>query len=173
MAALATGQPKAQPLPLTAASLRASSQPTYKYRLPGPSPPLHSFLPPNPDLEGPSAMRTLTLLAALFLLAFQAQAQTLQETVDQLPAQDQPGDKDQDQPGDEDQDVAIYFTGDGRITRNAAGETPTHVLLGSAAHYRGLLESTQSLVSKLRVWMRWGEEDITQVAGAHRAQDRK
>ena len=118
-------------------------------------------------------MRTLTLLAALFLLAFQAQAQTLQETVDQLPAQDQPGDKDQDQPGDEDQDVAIYFTGDGRITRNAAGETPTHVLLGSAAHYRGLLESTQSLVSKLRVWMRWGEEDITQVAGAHRAQDRK
>nr|XP_053772528.1 alpha-defensin 1-like [Desmodus rotundus] len=74
-------------------------------------------------------MRTLTLLAALFLLAFQAQAQTLQETVDQLPAQDQPGDKDQDQPGDkdqdqpgdEDQDVAIYFTGDGRITRNAAG----------------------------------------------------
>ncbi|XP_071076238.1 alpha-defensin 24-like [Desmodus rotundus] len=49
-------------------------------------------------------MRTLTLLAALLLLVFQARSQTLQETTEQVPAQDQPGDEDQDQPGDEDQD---------------------------------------------------------------------
>ena len=52
-------------------------------------------------------MRTLTLLAAILLLAFQAQAQTLQETADQLPAQDQPGDEDQDLLGDEDQDLSL------------------------------------------------------------------
>ncbi|XP_053772657.1 alpha-defensin 1-like [Desmodus rotundus] len=90
-------------------------------------------------------MRTLTLLAALLLLAFQARAQTLQETADQVPAQDQPGvkdkellgdedqdqpededqellgDEDQDQPEDEDQDVAISFTGEERTTRQLTG----------------------------------------------------
>ncbi|XP_045042476.1 defensin alpha 5-like [Desmodus rotundus] len=66
-------------------------------------------------------MRTLTLLAAILLLAFQAQAQTLQETADQLPAQDQPGDEDQDLLGDEDQDVAVSFTGEERTTRQLTG----------------------------------------------------
>ena len=83
-------------------------------------------------------MRTFALLAALLLLAFQAKAQTLQETADQLPAQDQPGDedqdqpgvKDQDQPGKEDQDVAISFTREGRFAPGAAGETPAYMQLG-------------------------------------------
>ncbi|XP_070264170.1 alpha-defensin 1-like [Myotis yumanensis] len=76
-------------------------------------------------------MRTLALLAALLLLALQAQARTLQETADQLPAQDQPEakdqgelwsedeDQDQDQAGDSDQDVAISFTGEERLARAA------------------------------------------------------
>ncbi|XP_059537223.1 alpha-defensin 1-like [Myotis daubentonii] len=67
-------------------------------------------------------MRTLTLLATLLLLALQAQAQTLQETADQVPAQEQPTAKDiwaedQDQAEDDDQDVAISFTGEERLTR--------------------------------------------------------
>ncbi|ELK27750.1 Defensin-7 [Myotis davidii] len=73
-------------------------------------------------------MRTLTLLAALLLLALQAQAQTLQETADQVPAQDQPEAKDQgelwsedeDEAEDGDQDVAISFTGEERLARAAA-----------------------------------------------------
>ena len=93
-------------------------------------------------------MRTFTLLAALLLLAFQARAQTLQETADQVPTQDQPGVEDQDQPGNEDQDVAVSFTEEERITKGAAGETPTHVLLGYLAHWRGLLEETWILGSK-------------------------
>ena len=101
-------------------------------------------------------MRTFTLLAALLLLAFQARAQTLQETAEQVPTQDQPeeedqellGDEDQDQPEDEDQDVAVSFTEEERITKGAAGETPTHVLLGYLAHWRGLLEETWILGSK-------------------------
>ncbi|XP_045677631.1 alpha-defensin 1-like [Phyllostomus hastatus] len=66
-------------------------------------------------------MRTLVLFAALLLLAFQAQAGTLQETTDQVPTQDQPEVEHQHQPGDEDQDVAVSFTGEERITREAAG----------------------------------------------------
>ena len=85
-------------------------------------------------------MRTFTLLAALLLLAFQARAQTLQETAEQVPTQDQPE--------DEDQDVAVSFTEEERITKGAAGETPTHVLLGYLAHWRGLLEETWILGSK-------------------------
>ncbi|ELK27751.1 Defensin-5 [Myotis davidii] len=75
-------------------------------------------------------MRTLTLLAALLLLALQAQAQTLQETADQVPAQDQPEAKDQgelwsedeDEAEDGDQDVAISFTGEERLARAAGFE---------------------------------------------------
>ncbi|KAM7110824.1 alpha-defensin 1-like [Molossus nigricans] len=78
-------------------------------------------------------MRTLVLLAALLLVAFQARAQRLQETADQVPARDQPEDQDmaegedqllaedQDQAGAEDQDMAITFTGDQRLTREASG----------------------------------------------------
>ncbi|XP_045677676.1 alpha-defensin 1-like [Phyllostomus hastatus] len=66
-------------------------------------------------------MRTLTLLTALLLLAFQARAETLQETADQVPAQGQPEVEDQDQPEDEDQDVAVSFTGGERSPQGAAG----------------------------------------------------
>ncbi|KAM5312374.1 alpha-defensin 1-like [Glossophaga mutica] len=66
-------------------------------------------------------MRTLTLLTALLLLAFQAQAQTLQETADQVPTQDQSGVEDQDLLEDEDPDVAISFTGDERFARQLTG----------------------------------------------------
>nr|XP_053772738.1 defensin alpha 4 isoform X1 [Desmodus rotundus] len=74
-------------------------------------------------------MRTLALRTALLLLAFPAWAQTLQETADQVPAQDQPGDedqdqpgvKDQDQPGKEDQDVAISFTREEHFAQGAGG----------------------------------------------------
>ena len=69
-------------------------------------------------------MRTFTLLAALLLLAFPAWAQTLQETADQVPAQDQPGAEDQDLFGDEDQDVAVSFPERERLTRQLTGETP-------------------------------------------------
>ncbi|KAM7111425.1 alpha-defensin 1-like [Molossus nigricans] len=73
-------------------------------------------------------MRTLVLLAALLLVAFQARAQRLQETADQVPARDQPEAEDQDQllaedqdqAGAEDQDMAITFTGDQRLTREAS-----------------------------------------------------
>ncbi|XP_045677678.1 alpha-defensin 1-like [Phyllostomus hastatus] len=66
-------------------------------------------------------MRTLTLLAALLLLAFQAHAETLQETADKVPAQDQPGEDDLDLFGDEDQDVAVSFTGEERFSRQLTG----------------------------------------------------
>ncbi|XP_066090346.1 defensin alpha 4-like [Saccopteryx bilineata] len=58
-------------------------------------------------------MRTLALVAALLLLAFQAWAEPLRETADQVPTQDQPE--------AEDQDVAISFTEEERITREASG----------------------------------------------------
>ncbi|XP_066236185.1 alpha-defensin 1-like [Saccopteryx leptura] len=58
-------------------------------------------------------MRTLTILAALLLLAFQAQAEPLQETADQVPAQDQSE--------AEDQDMAISFTEEERFVREALG----------------------------------------------------
>ncbi|XP_045677603.1 neutrophil defensin 6-like [Phyllostomus hastatus] len=62
-------------------------------------------------------MRTLALLAALLLLAFQARAETLPEKADQVPAQDQPGAEDQDLFEDEDREVAISFPEGGRLTR--------------------------------------------------------
>ncbi|XP_019490305.1 PREDICTED: neutrophil defensin 4-like [Hipposideros armiger] len=66
-------------------------------------------------------MRTLALLAALLLLALQAQAGLLRETVDQAPAQDLPEAEDQEQPGATGQDMAISFGGDDRLARDASG----------------------------------------------------
>jgi defensin alpha len=48
-------------------------------------------------------MRTLALLTALFLLAFQAKAETLPERAEEA--------SDQEQPGEENQDMAVSFTG--------------------------------------------------------------
>lgn len=79
-------------------------------------------------------MRTLLLLAALLLVAFQARAMTLQETADQVPAQDQPEAEDQDQAVAEDQDMAITFTGEERPTREASGQTPANRVSGSTAN---------------------------------------
>ncbi|KAK1341685.1 hypothetical protein QTO34_016433 [Cnephaeus nilssonii] len=62
-------------------------------------------------------MRTLALLATLLFLTLQAKAGTLQETADQVPAQDQLWAEDQDQAGDSDQDVAISLTGEERFAR--------------------------------------------------------
>ena len=104
-------------------------------------------------------MRTLTLLAAILLLAFQAQAQTLQETADQLPAQDQPGDEDQDLLGDEDQDVAVSFTGEERTTRQLTGATPVHMLWGLHP-LEGLLEAAWSLGSKMEYVCEEGEKNV-------------
>lgn len=75
-------------------------------------------------------MRTLALLGALLLLAVQAQAEPLRGTADQLPTQDQPGDKDQD--------TAISLAGDGLFVREASGEGPANVVAASAP-IRGLL----------------------------------
>jgi defensin alpha len=49
-------------------------------------------------------MRTLALLTALFLLAFQAKAETLPERAEEA--------SDQEQPGEENQDMTISFAGD-------------------------------------------------------------
>ena len=67
-------------------------------------------------------MRTLTLLTAL-LLAFLAQAQTMEKRADMDSTEDQPGD-------DEEEDMAVSFTGEERFAREAAGETPAPMLLG-------------------------------------------
>uniref|UniRef100_A0A8C6A9X2 Alpha-defensin N-terminal domain-containing protein n=1 Tax=Marmota marmota marmota TaxID=9994 RepID=A0A8C6A9X2_MARMA len=48
-------------------------------------------------------MRTLALLAALLLLALQAQAEPLPENNEEAP--------DQEQPGEEDQDMTVSFAG--------------------------------------------------------------
>ncbi|XP_066236183.1 defensin alpha 4-like [Saccopteryx leptura] len=58
-------------------------------------------------------MRTLALLAALLLLAFQARAELLQETADQVPTQDQPE--------TEDQDMAISFTEEEHVAQEPSG----------------------------------------------------
>ncbi|XP_066091844.1 alpha-defensin 1-like [Saccopteryx bilineata] len=78
-------------------------------------------------------MRTLALLAALLLLAFQAQAEPLQETADQVPTQDQPE--------AEDQDVAISFTEEERVARESLGDT--HVRKGLTPS-EGLSEELES-----------------------------
>ena len=70
-------------------------------------------------------MRTLALLAALLLLTLQVWAQSLEETADQVPAQDQPG--------AEAQDITISFAGDERSAREASKcETSDSLLWGSA-----------------------------------------
>ncbi|XP_058440834.1 defensin alpha 5-like [Marmota monax] len=63
------------------------------------------------------AMRTLALLAALLLLALQAQAEPLPENNEEAP--------DQEQPGEEDQDMAISFSEAEApgVQRSAAGQT--------------------------------------------------
>ncbi|XP_066236184.1 corticostatin-3-like [Saccopteryx leptura] len=76
-------------------------------------------------------MRTLALLAALLLLAFQAQAESLWETADQVPAQDQPE--------AEDQDMAISFTEEERIVREASGTRKTIVCHCRRQCHRGFL----------------------------------
>lgn len=87
-------------------------------------------------------MRTLAILAAaLLLLALQANAKSLRDTDDQVPAQDLPEAldqdqleaKDQNQPGAKGQDVAISFGAPNRLVQGASGERPANVLLGSAA----------------------------------------
>ncbi|XP_042639211.1 alpha-defensin 1-like [Orycteropus afer afer] len=60
-----------------------------------------------------TAMRTLTLLAAILLLALQVQAEPLRQTDDEIPAQDEPG--------AEDQDIAISYAGDKRSAPDAPG----------------------------------------------------
>nr|A6YB85.1 RecName: Full=Alpha-defensin 1; Flags: Precursor [Equus caballus]ABP96800.1 Paneth cell-specific alpha-defensin 1 [Equus caballus] len=78
-------------------------------------------------------MRTLTLLTALLLLALQVQTQSLEETADQVPAQDQPG--------AEAQDITISFAGDERSAREASKS-----LIGTAS------------CTCRRAWIcRWGE----------------
>ncbi|KAK1341688.1 hypothetical protein QTO34_016436 [Cnephaeus nilssonii] len=72
-------------------------------------------------------MRVVTLCTEFCPDGSTAQARTLQETADQVPAQNQPEakdqgelwSKDQDQAGDSDQDVAISFTGEERLARAA------------------------------------------------------
>ncbi|VTJ81353.1 Hypothetical predicted protein [Marmota monax] len=64
------------------------------------------------------AMRTLTLLAALLLLALQAQAEPLPENNEEAP--------DQEQPGEEDQDTTISFAGPEAPGLQRSGERPHH-----------------------------------------------
>uniref|UniRef100_G3U1H0 Mammalian defensins domain-containing protein n=1 Tax=Loxodonta africana TaxID=9785 RepID=G3U1H0_LOXAF len=58
-------------------------------------------------------MRTLALLAAILLLALQAQADPLRQADDEAPAQDEP------ETGD--QDMAVSFAGDERLVQEASG----------------------------------------------------
>ncbi|KAF6376102.1 defensin alpha 5 [Rhinolophus ferrumequinum] len=75
-------------------------------------------------------MRTLAFLAAaLLLLALQANAKSLRETDDQVPAQDLPEAldqeeleaEDQNQPGAKRQDVSISFGAPNRLVQGASG----------------------------------------------------
>uniref|UniRef100_A0A8C8YGY8 Alpha-defensin N-terminal domain-containing protein n=1 Tax=Prolemur simus TaxID=1328070 RepID=A0A8C8YGY8_PROSS len=68
-------------------------------------------------------MRTLALLAALLLLALQAQAGPLQERDEEAPKQEQPD--------TEDQDMAISFAGDESSAVRIAGERPQHCRAGA------------------------------------------
>uniref|UniRef100_A0A8D2H315 Mammalian defensins domain-containing protein n=1 Tax=Urocitellus parryii TaxID=9999 RepID=A0A8D2H315_UROPR len=74
-------------------------------------------------------MRTLALLAALLLLALQAQAEPLRATVEEVP--------DQQQPGEEDQVATISFTGDENSAQDA-GESS----VCSCRFICGILERT-------------------------------
>ncbi|KAF7470814.1 hypothetical protein GHT09_017884 [Marmota monax] len=76
-------------------------------------------------------MRTLALLAALLLLALQAQAEPLGARVEEAP--------DQQQPGQEDQVATISFTGDENSAQDAG------VRAGAVCYCRiicGILERT-------------------------------
>uniref|UniRef100_A0A8J8YRR5 Alpha-defensin N-terminal domain-containing protein n=1 Tax=Papio anubis TaxID=9555 RepID=A0A8J8YRR5_PAPAN len=57
-------------------------------------------------------MRTLAILAAILLVALQAQAESLQETADEVATQ---------QPGEDDQDLAVSFEENGLSTLRASG----------------------------------------------------
>uniref|UniRef100_G3TLR6 Mammalian defensins domain-containing protein n=1 Tax=Loxodonta africana TaxID=9785 RepID=G3TLR6_LOXAF len=58
-------------------------------------------------------MKTLALLAAILLLALQAQAEPLRQTADKVQAQDKPG--------AEDLDVVVSFTGEEHSIQEASG----------------------------------------------------
>uniref|UniRef100_A0A8D2FBR0 Alpha-defensin N-terminal domain-containing protein n=1 Tax=Theropithecus gelada TaxID=9565 RepID=A0A8D2FBR0_THEGE len=58
-------------------------------------------------------MRTLTILAAILLVALQAQAESLQETADEAATQEQPG--------EDNQDLAVSFEENGLSTLRASG----------------------------------------------------
>uniref|UniRef100_A0A7N9D872 Alpha-defensin N-terminal domain-containing protein n=1 Tax=Macaca fascicularis TaxID=9541 RepID=A0A7N9D872_MACFA len=58
-------------------------------------------------------MRTLAILAAILLVALQAQAESLQETADEAATQEQPG--------EDDQDLAVSFEENGLSTLRASG----------------------------------------------------
>ncbi|XP_011787239.1 PREDICTED: neutrophil defensin 4-like [Colobus angolensis palliatus] len=58
-------------------------------------------------------MRSLAILAAILLVALQAQAESLQETADDTATQEQPG--------EEDQDLAVSFEENGLSTLRASG----------------------------------------------------
>ncbi|XP_026306076.2 neutrophil defensin 4-like, partial [Piliocolobus tephrosceles] len=57
-------------------------------------------------------MRTLAILAAILLVALQAQAESLQETAHDTATQEQPG--------EEDQDLAVSFEENGLSTLRAS-----------------------------------------------------
>nr|AAW51366.1 alpha-defensin 2 precursor [Macaca mulatta] len=58
-------------------------------------------------------MRTLAILAAILLVALQAQAESLQERADEATTQEQPG--------EDDQDLAVSFEENGLSTPRASG----------------------------------------------------
>uniref|UniRef100_A0A7N9CXL4 Uncharacterized protein n=1 Tax=Macaca fascicularis TaxID=9541 RepID=A0A7N9CXL4_MACFA len=58
-------------------------------------------------------MRTLAILAAILLVALQAQAESLQERADEAATQEQPG--------EDDQDLAVSFEENGLSTLRASG----------------------------------------------------
>ncbi|XP_025230170.1 defensin-5-like [Theropithecus gelada] len=58
-------------------------------------------------------MRTLAILAAILLVALQAQAESLQERADEATTQEQPG--------EDDQDFAVSFEENGLSTLRASG----------------------------------------------------
>lgn len=67
----------------------------------------------------PMAMRTLTLLVALLLLAFETRAEPFEGSAEEL--------LDQDLLGEDDQDMSISFGGDERTALQYAGERRRHV----------------------------------------------
>ncbi|KAM9635488.1 corticostatin-3-like [Trichechus inunguis] len=64
-------------------------------------------------------MRTLTLLAAILLLALQAQAEPLGQSADEVPAQDEPA--------AEDQYMSVSFEGHENSVQEASGLTKNRI----------------------------------------------